>query len=648
MKNYKKVIAGIAAAVVSAGATTSIAFAMNRENDDKETTAVSQEAPADTLTTGTGERKDNGSPAFKDETVYVVCNADSDIKHIIVSDWLKNAPAYESIKDVSSLTNIENVKGDEEFTLDGTDLTWNAGGHDIYYKGNCDKELPVDVKMKYFLDGKEVSPSEITGKSGHLVIRWEYTVNAKIKKTIDGKEHEMNVPFIAASTAILNSEKFVNASISSGKVLSDGNRLIVAGVALPGLNESLGLDKIETLDLDLPEYIEFSADVIDFEPGLSVTAVSNEIFSNLDMTDQFSFGNIKGQFDELINGANELTAGTVTLSDGLSELSKKSGDLTDGAKKLRDGADDLSKGAKQLSEGTSALSDGAKKLSDSTGSFKSGLQSAKDGAKKIADGSEKLAAGSSNLKTGADNLSKGAQELSAGLGTAGSSLDTTIAANEQVLAAMEALYAQSPSPELAKVIETLKTTIAGQKQISASLNSGGTLNNGAAALQKGAAQISSGAVDLNKGLGDVKAGAGSLDSGLGQLLTGSTQLSEGTLKIYQSSAELSKGAAKVADGAASLFTGASSLYDGIVTYTSYVAQLSDGALKIKAGMSKFNDEGIAKISAAVDEKLPTIIENFKTVREISKEYKSYSGISDDMNGSVKFIYMFDGTSFREK
>jgi len=648
MKNYKKVIAGIAAVAISAGATTSIAFAMNKESDDKEPVAISQEAESDVLTTGTSERQDNGSPAFKDETVYVVCNAHSDIKQVIVSDWLKNAPASDSIKDVSALTNIENVKGEEPFSLKGTDLTWEAGGHDIYYKGNCDKELPVDVKMLYYLDGKEVSPSEITGKSGHLVIRWKYDVKAKIKKTIDGKEHEMNVPFIAASVAILNSEKFVNATISSGKILSDGNRLIIAGVALPGLNESLGLDQIESLDLELPEYVEFSADVTDFEPGLSVTAVSNELFSKLDMTDQFSFGNIKEQFDELIDGANELTAGTVTLSDGLASLSEKSGDLTDGAKKLKDGAEQLNTGAKQLSEGASAITDGAKKLSDSTGTFKSGIQSAKDGAKKIADGSDKLAAGSSSLKTGADSLNKGAQELAAGLGTAGSSLNTTIAANEQVLAAMEALYAQSPSPDLAKLIETMKTTIAGQKQIAASLNSGGTLNNGAAALQKGAAQISAGAVDLNKGLGDVKTGAGSLDSGLGQLLTGSTQLNEGALKLYQSSAELSKGAASVAEGSESLFSGASSLYDGIVTYTGYVSKLSEGALKIKTGMGQFNDEGIAKISAAVHEKLPTIIENFKTVREISKEYKSYSGISDDMNGSVKFIYMFDGTSFRDE
>ena len=208
---------------------------------------------------------------------------------------------------------------------------------------------------------------------------------------------------------------------------------------------------------------------------------------------------------------------------------------------------------------------------------------------------------------------------------------------------MEALYAQSPSPELAKVIETLKTTIAGQKQIAASLSSGGTLSGGAAALQKGAAQLSAGAVDLNKGLADVKTGAGSLDSGLGQLLTGSTQLSEGALALYKSTEELSKGAATVSEGAGTLFEGASTLYDGIVKYTGYVSQLSDGALKIKTGMKQFNEEGIAKISAAVHEKLPSIIENFRTVREISKEYKSFSGISDDMDGSVRFIFMFDGT-----
>ncbi|MBR4627482.1 MAG: hypothetical protein IKO47_07275 [Ruminococcus sp.] len=646
MKKYSKIIAGALAIALSAGATTSIAFAKNgSDNDDTVTAGAPAAGTADESGTADTERTALESPAFKDETVYVVCDSDSSIKHIIVSDWIKNAPALSSIKDSTILTDIQNVKGDETYELSEGGITWKANGNDIYYRGNSSKELPVTVKMKYYLDGVESSPADIIGKSGHLVIRWEFTNNVKVTKDINGRKKDVYVPFLCASAAVFNSEKFVNAQISSGKVLSDGNRLIVVGVALPGLTESLGLDQVENIDLQLPEYVEFSADVTDFETGLSVAAVSNEIFSRLDGKADFSFGNVKEQIDELINGATSLMEGTAALSGGLDSLAEKSGDLTSGAKKLADGALSLKEGSAKLSGGAAALSEGAKTLSDSTGAFKTGLQSAKDGSKKIAAGSEKLASGSASLQTGAENLSKGSQELVAGMDTAGSSLNTTIAANEQVLAAMEALYTQSPSPELAKAIETMKQTIAGQKQVAAALSSGGTLNSGAAALQQGASQLSAGAVEINKGLGDIKTGASALDSGLGDLLTGSTKLSEGALKIYQSSVDLSKGAATVSEGAATLSDGATALYSGVKTYTEAVAKLRSGASDIKNGMAKFNDEGVSRISAAIDEKLPTIIENFKAVHEASKEYKSYSGISDDMDGAVKFVYMFDGTSF---
>ncbi len=682
MKNYKKIIAGAAAIVISAGATTSIAFAKG----SADTINAPSETSVSSAETGSTAREAIDAKAFKDETVYVLCNSNSDVKQVIVSDWIRNAPALSAIPDVSSLTDIQNVKGYEPFSQNGSELTWEAGGNDIYYRGNSDKELPVTVKMKYILDGKEVSPDDIVGKSGHLVIRWEYTNNVKMTVNVDGTDREYYVPFIAASAALFDSSKFLNPAISSGKVISDGNRLIVVGIGLPGVSESLGLDQVEGLDLTLPEYVEFSADVTDFQKCTSVTAVSNEIFSSFDGRADFSFGNIKDQIDELIAGADQLAAGTVTLSEGLDTLASKNAELTAGSKKLSDGAKEIKDGADKLSAGAEALSDGAKTLSDSTGTLETGLKSAKDGADQLSAGADKLTEGSAALKSGldsskkgtgdlksgaasltsgADALNKGAKELSAGLGTASDSLSATIAANEQALAALRALYQQSPSTEIATTIETLKQTIAAQKQIAASMSTGGTLNSGAAALQQGAAQLSSGsqtlsaginnldsglgqlstgAADLNKGLGDIRTGAASLDSGLGQLLTGSTQLSEGALKLYQSTGELSKGAGSLSDGADTLWNGAVSLNEGITAYVDAVVQLKDGAAQVRDGMAKFNEEGVSKIAAALDEKLPAIVENVKALQEVSRRYNSYSGISEDMDGAVKFIYMFDGTS----
>jgi len=695
MKNYQKIIAGVVAAALSAGATGTIAYAKNKDNTPKETEAASPAAVSEAAS----DRPSRGDKAYKDETVYVLCGKDSSVKNVIVSDWLKNTPALSSISDVSSLSSIINVKGDETFTINGEELSWSANGSDIYYRGNSDKELPVEVTMKYFLDGNEVDPASIVGKSGHIVIRWEYKNNQKVTRNIGGKDKEMYVPFMAASAALLNNEKFLNAEITSGKVISDGNRLIVVGLAFPGLSESLGLDQIEDLNFTLPDYVEFSADVTDFEIGTSVTAVSNEIFSNLSTDGDFKLGDLKEQLNELTEGANKLCDGTAALYDGINTLSEKSGELTGGIDKLSAGAESLKNGASDLSDGAKALAGGAKTVSDSTAELNSGIKSAKNGSKSMTDGIAKLSKGAGDLssglssaksgsdelasgvaqisgstgklKTGADAVTKGAQDLSAGMETAGSSLNTTIAANEQALAALQAAYAKSPTQDMATVIATLQQTIAAQKQIAASMTTGGTLkigaeqlasgsqtisgsidalnaginklSTGANDLSSGLGKLSTGAVDLNSGLSQLSTGAVSLDEGLSQLLTGSTKLSEGTLKLYQSAEALSTGGSKLSGGASELWEGTNSLKDGSKALVEGITQLKDGSKDVRDGMKKFNDEGISAIAGVVNDKLPSIIENFKALQNVSREYNSYSGISDDMNGCVKFLYFFDGT-----
>ena len=715
MKNYKKLISGVIAIMISTGATASIAFA--KDNDPEDTTASTadtEETSGEAENENVPARKPLENPAYKDETVYVLCDGKSKIKDIIVSDWLKNAPALQNINDVSELKNIENVKGDEAFTVNTGGVSWNAGGNDIYYQGTTNKELPVDVEMKYYLDGKEVDPQSIKGKSGHLRIRWNYTNKEKVTTTVNGKEREVYVPFACVSGALLNSDKFLNATISSGKIISDGNRLIVVGIAFPGLNKSLDLDSIDSFDAEVPEYVELEADVTDFEMNTSVTAVTNELFSNLDFEGDFNFGELKTQIDKLIDASNKLCEGTASLYDGIAQLNSKSGDVSEGISKLTSGSLELSTGAAKLSEGATALSAGAKTLSDSTTTLKNGIKSAKTGSGKLVSGINQLSTGTSTLKsgidsakkgssglsaglaqadkgadtlvsgaseisTGAASVSSGANELAAGLNTAGSSLSTTITANEQALAALQAAYKANPSAELTAAIATLSKTIESQKQIAATLNKGGALSNGAAAIQQGSEKLSTGsktlssgistldaslgklaagasaldsgmnklstgAVDLNKGFSSLKTGAGTLDSGLGDLLTGSTQLEAGALKLYQSTGELAKGAGDLANGSKVLWGGADELSKGFKAFAEGITKLESGSKELRDGAKQFNDEGITKLSAAIDQKLPSILENFKAVREVSKNYNNYSGISENMNGSVKFIYTFDGTN----
>ena len=194
---YTKVIAAVLAILLSAGAT--VAYAKNQDDESENVKTVSASKTEETAPRKAGE----GEPE-KDETVYVLYSSGNDVKEVIVSDWLQNAKALESIADVSDLTNIENVKGYEDFAKDGENLTWNAKGADIYYQGKTDKELPMTVKITYFLDGKEMSAEEIAGKSGKVTIRYDYTNTLKSKQTVDGKEYEVCVPFLMASGTILD------------------------------------------------------------------------------------------------------------------------------------------------------------------------------------------------------------------------------------------------------------------------------------------------------------------------------------------------------------------------------------------------------------------------------------------------------------
>ena len=181
----------------------------------------------------------------------------------VVSNWLKNPQGVKKLEDVSDLTDIENVKTDEGFTANGDKLTWDTEGGDIYYKGYTDKALPVDVKVTYTLDGKEIKPEDLAGKSGKLTVRYDYTNNDKKTVKINGKKTDIYVPYLMATTAILDTNVYSNVEVTNGKLISDGSRQILIGVAMPGLTKSLDLQDNE--DIEIPEYVEFTADVKDFE-----------------------------------------------------------------------------------------------------------------------------------------------------------------------------------------------------------------------------------------------------------------------------------------------------------------------------------------------------------------------------------------------
>ncbi len=356
----------LCAAIMLGGAGT--AYALTGEKN---------EVPAKVVTTST--KAEEEKEVSKDETVYVLAGADGSVQKIIVSDWIKNALNENSIADKSGLSDIENVKGNETYTLDGSNMTvWDAEGNDIYYQGNVEKELPVAMFVSYKLDGKPISADELAGKSGKVTIRFDYENRQYETVNIDGKNEKIYVPFGMLTGMLLDSDTFRNVEVSHGKLLNDGDRTAVIGIAFPGLQENLGIDKDK---VEIPDYVEITADVTDFELGMTVTIATNEIFNELDAAKIDSADGLTSSLNELTDGMQQLMDGSSALYDGLCTLLDKSGELVDGieklangAKTLKDGADSLDKGAAQLQKGAADLSSGLNTLASNNASLNGGAK----------------------------------------------------------------------------------------------------------------------------------------------------------------------------------------------------------------------------------------------------------------------------------
>lgn len=249
------------------------------------------------------------------------------------------------------------MKRQRKLSTERIRYNWSADGKDIYYKGIGNEQTPVEVKISYKLDGKNISAENIIGKSGKAEIKYEFVNNRKTTEKVNGKKIEVYVPFITVSASIFDSDKFSDVEVTNGKVISDGNRIIVAGMAFPGLSQSLGFDgkESEDFDIEIPDSFTIRADVKNFETTSSIIAVTNQAFSefNFDGTDSI---------EEITEKLNEINDAAKALCDGTGELYKGTGDLADGTESLSSGTDTLYNGSKELDNGAKKLSDGTSKL----------------------------------------------------------------------------------------------------------------------------------------------------------------------------------------------------------------------------------------------------------------------------------------------
>ena len=626
-KDLIKVIAVAAAGVIAGTGVTAAAFGTANKTEDTENTSAASSQAAET----TEQKKPS-----KDETVYVLANADGSVKKIIVSDWIKNNGG-KTVSDKTELSDIKNVKGNESYVMDTDNMReWNADGKDIYYQGTISKALPVDLKVSYKLDGKPVSVETLAGKSGKVTIRFDYTNNQYKNVSIDGKNTKIYVPFVMLTGLLLDNGIFTNVEISNGKIINDGDRIIAVGFALPGMKENLNLSRDK---VDIPDFVEITADVKNFALGNTLTVAANSIISDLDVSKLDSADDLQASLTELSSAMSKLLDGSSELYGGLSKLLLKSNELISGVDKLTNGASALSDGAAALSAGLSALvsnndtlNAGAKQVFDTLLSTVS--QKLKDNGITV----DTLTI--ENYKTVLGGLlenptdSQKAQLINIA--------DTTLNAKLSAIGVPQDYYG-AVKVLLATKLSSGETQENAMAEIAVMLQNISDPQNaaaiGAAAAtaesENGKQIINALCLNLSKQTLEptVKEAVTQLDS-YNEFYKGVLAYTAGAKQAYDGSTELKNGAKELADGANTLKSGASQLVGG-------VQQLTDGSKRLADGLKEFNENGISKLTSLAGDDLGSLVTRIKTTVEVSRDYKSFAGIADDTDGDVKFIYRTD-------
>ena len=627
----------------------------------------------------------------KDETVYVISDAKGNAGKVIVEEWLKNKEGSDTIEDVSDLDGITNIKGDETFTQDGDKLTWQANGNDIYYEGTTEKEIPISESVTYYLDGKEIEPEELAGKSGKVTIRFDYENHEKTTIDKDGKQIEVYVPF-TVMTGMVVSDDFTNIEVKNGKVISDGRNNIIVGMAMPGLKESLQKEEGDfDSDIEFPDYVEVTADVNNFSLQMTASIAMTGLLNDLSL-DDLDLSDLENSIDELSDGSQQLEDGSKELKDGIGTLNDnmdefKSGaaslkdgiaSYTDGAQKLNDGLNTLNKSVGTLSKGATTLDSSAKTISNGVQTLDKALNTEmsdkeKAAAKKLV--SAQFAEGSAAYKliyqSAANNFNSTmtsdatVKQIQSGISSMGLTSDGVVAALAQYYAENGFVDATSGKKYTA---EQCQATVPGSSTTYAAFFASGVLKGGLAqGIAGGIAQNGSDAVGKSvvgacqsaaetaalQGAENAKktiaAQIEAVDKSSGySLVSGTKALSEGISTLAAGVPDLVSGVNQLATGANTLVSnndklknGASDLSDGAEKIADGVGKLDDGADELYNGMVKFNEEGISKLVDAFSGDTKDLFDRIDAVVQAGENYKTFTGLAQDQVGSVKFIIKTD-------
>ena len=641
--------------------------------------------------------------ASKSETVYSNLDSNGKAYKTIVSTQLTNEDKSDEITDISNLLNIENTNGDETFKKEGNQIVWDSNGNNIYYKGESDKQLPVECKITYELNGEEISAEELKGKSGNVKIKINYTNNEKHIVSINGKQVTMYTPFIIVAGTKIDNAKNKNIQITNGKIVDNGESTLAVGIAMPGMQENIGISKSK---IDIPEEIEISMETEDFEMGNIIAVVAVKGIDE-DLTSDLN--SMYSQINELANASNEILAGANQLKEGTSEL-------VSGVDQLKDGTGAAYAGSKQIKD---EVEESTKNLkNDNTPAIDSKtLEAIKAQAMQSATLSDEQKAGIAAQAKAAATLS---DEQKAGIAAQAKAGAKLTDAQKAGIAAQAKAAAKLTDAQKAEIAAQAKLTDEQKAKITAQAKAGAeftetqekviiahaqekytetlteaekqlilavaqntayqTATTTALAVAESTAEAT--ALKVAQSVAESTAEATALKvaqsvaestaEATAQTVAQSTatQTAETTaLTVAQSTATQTAGAtatqtaAQVGNQAKQKFTnqvvsqmstlgtaldeltnGLANIDNGVSALSVGTNKLDSGALQLANGVKTFNEQGISKINNLVNGDLRNIASRVEKMNELANEYNNYAGIQNGMAGEVKFIMITDSTT----
>lgn len=583
----------------------------------------------------------------KDETVYILADAQGAARKIIVSDWLKNPQGADTLPDVSTLENIENVKGLETFE----NGLWNAAGKDIYYQGESQAQLPLEMRVSYALDGQEIAPEALAGKSGRVTIRFDFTVSQK--------QAGVSVPFAVVTAALLENDVFTDVQVTNGQLVNDGERTLVVGAALPGLQSSLGLTEDQ---LALPEYVEISAQAEGFALPVTAALASCEPFALLPVERLDSVEDLKQAAKKLDDGMARLIDGGTQLYDGLATLETKSGELAQGVSQLNDGLaqltaqnDTLNSACDQVfaallaaaNEQLAAASPDAPALTQENyaavldqliaalspeGVAAAARQRVEQAVRQQEDTIRQAVEAAVREQAAAQvrqAVEEGVREKAL------AALDTT---PEAYAAALEAgKIPQEQQQQLAAALEQQMASDAVQaliqQQTDAQMQSQEAVQ---AVAQNVEAQVQA-LVEQQMQSDAVQAQVQAAEAQYQSALESLTAL-RAQLESFQA---FHDGLAAYTQGAASAAAGAAQINEAMPALTQGVSQLRSGAMQLKTGLTVLNASGIQRITGLAGDDLDDLVARVRAIVAAAQDYQSFSGVAPSAQGAVRFIWRTD-------